>query len=47
MVLGREFTFLFMHFVGMSVLMARTLRDAELKSSSVPRPLLLLERVCS
>ena len=46
MVRGREFTLLFIHFVGMLVLMVRNFRDAELKSS-VTLPLLLPETVCS
>jgi hypothetical protein len=45
MVRGREFTLLFIHFVGMLVLMVRNLRDAELKPS-VTLPLLLPETVC-
>jgi hypothetical protein len=45
MVRGREFTLLFIHFVGMWVLMVRNLRDAELKPS-VTLPHLLPETVC-
>jgi len=40
MVRGREFTLLFIHFVGMWVLMVRNLRDTELKPSvTLPPPI--------
>lgn len=43
---GRDFAFLFVHIVGISVLVVRTVRDVEFKSS-VRRPFLLPEKVCS